>query len=63
MSLTCRQTQVLTLIAHGLSNQDIARHLCRSYWTIGGHIKSIYRRLDIHTRAEATLHAQRMGLI
>jgi DNA-binding NarL/FixJ family response regulator len=60
--LTQREQQVLALISRGLRNIDVAQHLDVSESTIASHLKSIYRKLGISSRAEASWHASRMGL-
>lgn len=60
--LTARELEVLTLVAKGLRNADVALALGLAETTIATHIKAIYRKLGISTRAEAALHANRLGL-
>ncbi|GHA12358.1 DNA-binding response regulator [Devosia pacifica] len=60
--LTPRENEVLALIAKGLRNADAAVALGMSEATVATHIKSIYRKLGISSRAEAALHATRLGL-
>ncbi len=60
--LTPQQREVLRLVAAGLSNREIADHLSISPETIHTHLKSIFRRLDVHTREEATNKAQQNGV-
>lgn len=61
-SLTAREADVLTMVSKGLRNAEVARALGLAESTIATHIKSIYRKLGISSRAEAALHATRMGL-
>lgn len=61
--LTTRETEVLRLIAKGLTVADVARVLVLSPHTVAGYLKEIYRKLSVSTRAEATLEAARRGLI
>lgn len=61
--LTGREQEVLALIAKGLRNADVAKALEISMTTVASHIKNIYRKLDISSRAEATQHAARIGLL
>ncbi|GAB5430111.1 MAG: response regulator transcription factor [Devosia indica] len=61
-SLTRRELEVLKLLAKGLRNTDVAMALDLAESTIATHIKSIYRKLGISSRAEAALHATRLGL-
>ncbi|ODT68255.1 MAG: DNA-binding response regulator [Pelagibacterium sp. SCN 63-23] len=61
-ALTAREADVLTMVSRGLRNADVAQVLGLAESTIATHIKSIYRKLGISSRAEAALHATRMGL-
>ena len=45
------------------SYAEIAGHLGLSRQTVPGHIKSIYRKLEVHTRGEAVFEAVQQGLI
>lgn len=60
--LTPREQDVLTMVAKGLRNGEVASTLGLAESTIATHIKSIYRKLGISSRAEAALHATRLGL-
>jgi DNA-binding NarL/FixJ family response regulator len=60
--LTPRERDVLGLIGRGLRNSEAARALGLSENTIASHIKSVYAKLGISTRAEAALIASRLGL-
>ncbi|WP_421952473.1 LuxR C-terminal-related transcriptional regulator [Pelagibacterium sp.] len=61
--LTEREQEVLSYIAKGMRNTDVARVLEVSATTVASHIKNIYRKLNISSRAEATRHATRIGLL
>ena len=61
--LTARQRQILDLIASGLSTSEIARELTLSTETVRNHLRSVFRELHAHTRAEAIVTAQRIGLL
>ena len=50
--LTDRRSQVATLASQGLSNRQIAEKLGVSEGTVKIHLRAIYEKLDIHTRAE-----------
>lgn len=63
VSLTPRESEVLTLIAKGLSAPRVADLLSLRPDTVSGYIKQIYRKLNISSRAEATLEATRRGLV
>lgn len=60
--LTAREKDVLALISRGLRNSDVAQQLGMAEGTVASHIKSIYRKLGISSRAEASWYATRMGL-
>nr|WP_306263418.1 response regulator transcription factor [Pararhizobium sp. IMCC3301] len=61
--LTKRETEVLRLIARGLSVAEVAETFGLADSTVITHIKSVYRKLEISNRAEAALHASRLGLL
>ncbi len=61
--LTPREIDILWGIAKGFSYAEIADHLGMSKQTVPGHIKSIYRKLEVHTRGEAVFEAVQQGLI
>lgn len=58
--LTAREAEVLRCIAIGMSNTEIASELTISENTVRSHIKSIYSRLGVGTRAEATAYSLRL---
>jgi DNA-binding NarL/FixJ family response regulator len=59
--LTGREMEVLRLVAQGLSNHQIARQLDLSVRTVEAHLTHVYNKLDVHSRTEAALLAQRRG--
>jgi DNA-binding NarL/FixJ family response regulator len=59
--LTPRELQVLAAIGDGLSNKAIARRLSISQHTVKFHIESLFRKLDVRTRAEAVARAIELG--
>ncbi len=61
--LTQRETQVLSLLALGMRIQDIAREINISDHTVRDHVKAIYSKLNISSRAEAAIEAARRGLV
>ncbi len=61
--LTPREIDILWGIAKGFSYAEIAGHLGLSRHTVPGHIKNIYRKLEVHTRGEAVFEALQQGLI
>jgi len=61
--LTQRETEVLRLVASGLSNREIAGSLVLSEHTVHRHVANILRKLTQSTRVGAATHATRLGLI
>jgi ATP/maltotriose-dependent transcriptional regulator MalT len=61
--LTARESNVLRLIANGLSNKRIAQRLDIAPETVKSHAKSIFAKLAAQTRAQAVAHAEALGLI
>lgn len=61
--LTKRETEVLRHIAKGMTLPETARLLGISSNTVSGYVKSIYRKLNVSSRAEATLSARNLGLV
>ena len=61
-SLTARELEVLELLAHGLTQAEIARRLTVSARTIGTHIQHILTKLSVHSRAQAVALALRDGI-
>ncbi len=53
LSLTPREAEVLRLVSTGKSNREIADELFLSTRTVERHVENLYRKLDVHTRAEA----------
>ncbi len=61
--LTAREMEVLCLLAQGLTNYQIARQLGLSSRTVEAHLTHIYTKLDVGSRTEAALLAQRKGWV
>jgi DNA-binding NarL/FixJ family response regulator len=59
--LTAREQQVLTLLAGGASQADIAAMLVISAKTVAAHIDHILQKLGVHSRAQAVAVAYRDG--
>ncbi len=62
VSLTERETEVLLRVAKGFTLPEIGVQLGLSRHTIADYVKQIYRKLNISSRAEAALEAQRLGI-
>lgn len=60
--LTPREVEILTLLARAARIVEIADKLGISHHTVGDHIKNIYRKLKVSSRAEAILRARELGL-
>ncbi|MEL1251285.1 response regulator transcription factor [Aurantiacibacter gilvus] len=60
-SLTAREVELLEVFARGMSYKEAARALDISPLTVGNHVKSIYRKLAVHSRGEAVYTALRTG--
>ena len=61
--LTAREQEVLTLLADGMSNAEIASQLTISPKTVARHRENIMRKLNLHSRAELVKYAIRKGII
>jgi LuxR family maltose regulon positive regulatory protein len=61
--LSAQEQRVLTLLIAGRSNPEIAEELIISVNTVKGHVKNLYRKLDVNNRVEAGAAARRLKLI
>ena len=61
--LTAREAEILTLLARGLLNKEIARRLGIAPKTVGNHVEHIYAKLGVSSRAAAGLVATEHGLL
>jgi DNA-binding NarL/FixJ family response regulator len=61
--LSIREIAVLTAMADGLSNKEIARRLGISFHTVKFHVASILEKLEADTRTEAVIKAAQLGLV
>jgi DNA-binding NarL/FixJ family response regulator len=61
--LSEREVEVLNLLSRGFSNSECADILTVSANTIGTHVKNIYRKLEVNSRAEALFEASTQGLL
>jgi DNA-binding NarL/FixJ family response regulator len=57
VKLTDREREVLELLAQGMTNKEIAAELVITTNTVKRHLKAIFRKLDVHTRAAAAAKA------
>lgn len=61
--LTPREQEVLSVLAEGLSNDEIAEKLAISRHTVARHRENLMRKLNLHSRSELVKYAIRKGLI
>ena len=61
--LSDRELEVLQLLPTHLSGPEIAQELCIAVNTVRSHIKSLYGKLDVHSRRQAVARAQDLGLL
>ena len=62
-SLTARELDVLRLAAEGLTDAEIGERLFISHRTVSQHLRSVYAKLDVHSRAAATRMAIEQQLV
>ena len=62
-TLTGRELEVLTLLAHGKSNKEIGASLYISETTVKAHLRSVFAKLNVLSRTEAIAAASRHGLV
>jgi len=62
-TLTGRESEILTLIAQGLSNHDIAKRLVISERTVRTHVSNILKKLQVASRTQAIVYALRKGVV
>lgn len=63
LKLTCREKDLLTQIAKGLTNSEIANTLFLSEMTVKTHLKNIYKKLNVSNRTEAIIIAMKNNLL
>jgi LuxR family maltose regulon positive regulatory protein len=61
--LSKREIEVLQHIAAGLTNREIATRLYLSLYTVKAHARSIYDKLDAHSRTQAAARARELGVL
>ena len=61
--LTPRENEVLTYLSKGFTIKEIANLIGIKWFTVNDHIKSIYKKLNVSSRAEAAVLASKQGLV
>jgi DNA-binding NarL/FixJ family response regulator len=61
--LTPRESEVLTYMSKGFTIKEIASLMGIKWFTVNDHIKSIYKKLNVSSRAEAAVLASKQGLV
>ena len=61
--LTPREVEVLTYLSKGFTIKEIANLMGIKWFTVNDHIKSIYKKLNVSSRAEAAVLASKQGLV
>jgi two-component system response regulator DesR len=62
-ALSTREREVLSDLADGATNREIAARMHLSHHTVKEHISSLYRKLGVHNRTGAVHRARRLGLL
>jgi len=62
LQLRAREQTIIALVGSGRSNKEIGRELGITPETVKFHLKGIFRKLNVHRRAEAVLRAQDLGV-
>jgi DNA-binding NarL/FixJ family response regulator len=61
--LSPRETEILQLMSQGLAMKEIGVRLGASYHTVDTHIRRVYDKLQVHSRAEAVAKGMKQGLL
>ena len=61
--LTERETEILKMVAKGMSYKQIAERLVLSHRTVQNHVQNTLRKLQMHNRVELVRYAIRRGLV
>jgi DNA-binding NarL/FixJ family response regulator len=62
-ALTAREREILKLMAEGLGNSAMAERLGIRYGTVRSHVRNLIAKLNAHSRMEAVVRAEELGLI
>jgi DNA-binding CsgD family transcriptional regulator len=61
--LTRREREILALVAEGYQSKEIARELGLAVWSVKGHLKRTYAKLQVDNRIRAVARARELGLL
>ena len=61
--LTPRESEVLTYLSKGFTIKEIANLMGIKWFTVNDHIQSIYKKVNVSSRAEAAVLASKQGLV
>jgi DNA-binding NarL/FixJ family response regulator len=61
--LSPREAEILSMVARGYTYAEVGRLLSISLSTVQTHVKSIYSKLDVHSKTEAVFEARQLGLL
>lgn len=62
-NLTNREKTILSMLANGQSNEEIAKELCLSLLTVKTHKKNIFKKLNVSNRTEAIIAGVNLGMV
>lgn len=62
-ALTKRENEVFSLVVSGLSNDEIAAQLFLEVATVKSHVASLFTKLGVHNRVQATIAAYDAGMV
>jgi DNA-binding CsgD family transcriptional regulator len=63
VALSPREREIVRLVATGLPNKTIAQVLDISLWTVASHVRRVFTKLGVTSRAEMVAHILRQGLL
>lgn len=61
--LSCRQTEILSLLIKGRSNKEISSSLSITEHAVKYHLKALFTKLNVNDRTNAAIHAVRKGIV
>jgi DNA-binding NarL/FixJ family response regulator len=61
--LSPRELEILALLAHGLSNREIAQRLFLAEGTVKNYVTTIFQKIGVRDRTQAALRGRELGLL